>query len=83
MMGRDSVEVKITDELRQNRNKFNEYNPYCLGGLSGLNLHEMKYGSERSFLRILTRSRIIAWKYDQNLLNKYAINLIIALKSGL
>lgn len=27
MMGRDSVEAKITNELRQNRNKFNEYDP--------------------------------------------------------
>lgn len=27
MMGRDSVKAKITDELRQHRNKFNEYDP--------------------------------------------------------
>lgn len=30
MMGRDSVEAKITDELRQNRNKFNEYDPVIM-----------------------------------------------------
>lgn len=59
MMGRDSVEAKITDELRQNRNNLMSTTLLLLRSLSGLNVREMEYGSERSFLSIAC-SRIIA-----------------------